>query len=378
MIAQGVHLARRRALGWGGERRRRRRGWGVRARDLVVGVACLVSLWSGHAPCGDAPRYVDMHVHVGCLGFHASGCFVAEELRRSPKFRFYLRALGVTEEELRAKGDRLVIERLSARIAASETIRLAVVLALDGVIDADGELDRGRTQVYVPNEYLARELPAFGNLRFGASINPYRRDAIERLEWAKREGAVLVKWIPAIMDIDPADERIIPFYDKLVELDLPLLTHAGQERAFSFANDLLGDPRRLALPLARGVTVIAAHIATTGRNEGEENFERILPMFREHPKLYADISSLTQINKLGYLRRALEEEGLVGRLLYGSDWPLQFFPLVSPWYQLRELRMREIRAIQAIENPWDRDVALKRAMGVPEEVFARSALLLGL
>jgi hypothetical protein len=101
------------------------------------------------------------------------------------------------------------------------------------------------------------------------------------------------------MYIDPADSRIIPFYKKMVELDLALLSHAGQKRSFAHARDELGDPKRLVLPLSLGVTVSAAHITSTCENEGEEGFLRLLPMFERYPNLYAGISSLTQINKLG-------------------------------------------------------------------------------
>ncbi len=54
----------------------------------------------------------------------------------------------------------------------------------------------------------------------------------------------------------------------------------------------------LELPLSLGVTVIAAHIASTGKNNGKGKFERLLPLFQRFEYLYTDISSLTQINKL--------------------------------------------------------------------------------
>lgn len=326
----------------------------------------------------DAERsYVDMHVHVGCVGAGGSGCFLSPSLKDNFRFNFYLLAFDVTADELEREGDAVVLAKLSKKIAASTLVGKAVVLAMDGAV-SDGELDLDRTQIYVPNEFLARELDRYDNLVFGASVNPYRSDALERLERAKAAGAVLVKWIPAIMGVDPADNALIPFYDKLVELELPLLTHAGQERSFAYADDKLGDPLRLVLPLERGVTVIAAHIATTGQSEGEDNFQRILPMFQKYPNLYADISSLTQVNKLGFLSEALQKPVLVERLLYGSDYPLQFFPLVSPWFQLPEVPLETIKGIQALENLWDRDVTLKKAMGVPDAVFERSAELLGL
>lgn len=350
---------------------------------LALALALAIIYWA--IPGAELPPpssthggYVDMHVHVGCIGAGGSGCFVSPELRDGYKFPFYLRAFDTSQEELEAKGDVIVIEKLSRKIAASRLVAKAVVLAMDGVVTPSGELDLSKTQIFVPNEYLVRELAAYDNLLFGASVNPYRPDALQRLEWVKRHGAVLIKWIPAIMEIDPADTRIVPFYEKLIELDLPLLTHAGQERSFAHARDELGDPLRLKLPLELGVTVIAAHIATTGEIDGEENFDRLLPMFEQYPNLYSEISSLTQINKLGYLKRALEHEPILDRLIYGSDWPLQFFPLVSPWHQLRHLSFARMKAIQEIENQWDRDVELKRAMGVEPAIFARSAELLGL
>ena len=319
-----------------------------------------------------------MHVHTAGIGAGGSGCYVAPALADSYKFSWYLRAFGVSREILERDGDAVVIAGIAARIAASRVVDKAVILAMDGVVDATGELDRRRTQVYVPNGFIRRETARYPNLLYGASINPYRPDAIERLRAARSAGAVLVKWIPAIMGIDPADPAISPFYKVAAEIGIPLLIHVGQERSFSDAADELGDPARLALPLELGVTVIAAHIATTGKNEGEDNFERLLSMFARYPNLYTDISSLTQINKLGYLQRAIAAHGVSDRMIYGSDWPLQFFPLVSPWYQLGRVPFRELRGVSDITNQWDRDVALKRAIGVPAAVFDRSRLLLGI
>jgi len=264
---------------------------------------------------------IDLHAHVAGIGAGGSGCLVSDELRTNVRFRWYLWAMGVDLDELEAEGDAIVFPRLAAAVADSRRVERAVVLAMDGVIDAAGELDLDATEIYVPNEYVLENVRHHAELLFGASVHPRRRDALERLEWARANGAVLVKWLPAIMDIDPADPAYAAFYAKLVELRLPLLVHVGAERAFARANDALGDPRRLTAPLDAGVTVIAAHLATTGETDGEEDFERLLPLFERYSNLYADISSLTQINKLGYLRRALAHPGVTEHLVYGSDWP---------------------------------------------------------
>jgi hypothetical protein len=286
--------------------------------------------------------------------------------------------MDVSEDELRQHGDRIVIEQLSNRIAASQTVNKAVILAMDGYVTEGGLLDRDKTQVYVPNEYIARETARFDNLIYGASVNPNRRDAIERLRTARANGAVMIKWIPSIMNIDPAAPRHIPFYRAMAELGIPLLVHVGMEKSFANARDELADPLRLSVPLEQGVTVIAAHIATTGESEGQDNFERLLPLFAQYPNLYTDISSLTQINKLGYLAQALEVDGLSERMLYGTDWPLQFFPLISSWYHLNHIGIDDAWQVSGIANKWDQDVALKVAFGVPEDVFQRAATLLNI
>ena len=321
---------------------------------------------------------LDMHCHTAGVGDGSSGCFVSKELRNNFRFNIYLKAFGVTLAEVEEKGDQLLIERLAKRVAESERVGAAIILAMDGVIGDDGKLARNRTEFFIPNEFVAKETAKYPNLFFGASINPRRPDALERLQWAKVNGARLVKWLPSIQFIDPSDKSFEPFYRKLVELDLPLLTHAGQERSFTHARDELADPVRLELPLDLGVKVIVAHAASTGQNEGEEDIDRLIGMLEAYPNLYSDISSMTQINKQGYLEKALSESRFEGKLLYGSDFPLINTAAVSPWYFPLNLSREQMQNISAIENPWDRDVVLKEALGVPAKIFAKPAEFFGI
>ncbi len=317
------------------------------------------------------PAIVDMHCHLAGIGAGGSGCFVSPALRKSWRFHIYLRSFGVTESELRQHGDQLVADRLSRTLAQSRFVSRAVVLALDGVIDEKGRLDTNRTEAYVPNEFVLEAVEKHTNFLFGASVNPHRPDALARLEWARQHGAVLVKWIPSIMDIDPADHALVPFYRKLVELQLPLLTHTGQERSFSSSHDAYCDPERLRLPLSLGVSVIAPHIASKGRFGGERSTDRLARLMRQYPNLYSDISSLTQLNKPGYLKEALTRPEFVGRLMYGTDFPLINTPLVSPWFFAIRLSPRQLLRIIRERNPWDRDVLLKQSLGTPASIFDR-------
>jgi hypothetical protein len=320
------------------------------------------------------PGIVDTHCHIAGIGAGGSGCFVSEKMRDNWRFNIYLRSFGVSRKELEEKGDSLVADRISESLGKSRYVSKAVLLALDGVVGPDGQLDTNRTEVYVPDEFVAEMAARHTNLLFGSSINPYRADALERLDWAKAHGAVLVKWIPPIMEINPDDPKLVPFYKKMAALNLPLLSHTGKEGSFSRATEELGDPEKLRLPLSLGVTVIAAHIASAEKYQGERGPDRLARLMSEYPNLYTDISALTQVNRPGALKEALTKPEFSGRLVYGTDFPLINTLMVSPWYSLR-LSLREKYSIWRVKNPWDRDVLMKHDLGVPTETFARPAKL---
>src|SRR5690606_23622534 len=140
------------------------------------------------------------------------------------------------------------------------------------------------------------------------------------------------RWSPSFTDISPADPSPTPYCGRMRELSLPLLSHTGTERSFTRARDELADPRRLRLPLEQGLLVIAAHTGAGGRNDGQADLRHLLALMREFPNLHADISALTQANRIGVLREVLEAPETAGRLVYGSDFPLINTALVSPWY----------------------------------------------
>lgn len=67
-------------------------------------------------------------------------------------------------------------------------------------------------------------------------------------------------------------------------------------------------------------------------------------------------------------------KGALDKLVHGSDCP---FP-VTPWVFLDRLPLSEVRRIAALKSGIARDLAIKRALGMPEAVFHRGADLLGL
>ncbi|PNU18965.1 metal-dependent hydrolase [Geothermobacter hydrogeniphilus] len=352
---------------------------------IALGILILTILLHPGRCRTDRPQepIIDMHVHVAGLGAD-SDCFITSELLDNWRYNIYLKAFGTSEKELRANGDALIFERIAERLDRSRLVDGAVLLALDKVYDREtGRPQPERTEVYIPNDFVRDGCRQFDNLHYGASVNPYREDWEEQLIQADRDGAVLIKWLPAVQQIDPSAPGIEPFYRKLVELDLPLLVHTGAERSFSSSHDRLGDPRLLIKPLKAGVTVIAAHVATTGSHEGEAYIDRLLPLLQQYDNLYSDISGLTQLNKMIYPGRVARTGAISHKLLYGSDFPLIScgigpFRLVSGWNFCWNLSWRQLWFLQRVKNDWDRDLLLKQALGFPDAVFTRPARLLNL
>jgi predicted TIM-barrel fold metal-dependent hydrolase len=273
-----------------------------------------------------------------------------------------------------------------------------LLFAFDRCYGEDGKPDAERTAFYVPDAYAretARQHPRV--FEWAASIHPYRADCVAALEEAKRGGARAVKWLPAAMGMDPASGRCDRFYEALARLGLPLISHAGEERAV-LGNDIqeFGNPLRLRRALDAGVRVVIAHCASMGQDrdldQGENGpivdsfllFARLFGEKRYEKNLFGDISAMTQVNRAGpALASVIERDEWHPRLLNGSDYPL---PGIMPIYSVDYLVslglvaeaarpvLQEIRS----HNPLLFDFVLKRQLrsngkALPGSVFETRA-----
>ena len=278
--------------------------------------------------------------------------------------------------------DRSYVERmhnlLDGLIATGAPGVKMLLFAFERAHDEAGRPNLDETAFYVPDAYardVARAHPQY--FEWAASIHPYRADAVDALVQAKADGARAVKWLPAAMGIDPASPRCDRFFSVLNKLDLPLITHAGLERAvFGHDGQDAGNPLRLRRALDAGVRVVVAHCASMGEDrdldrggamaDSFELFARLMGEKRYEKNLFADISAMTQLNRAGpALARALEDEAWQPRLLNGSDYPL---PGVMPIYSvdyLVSLGLLDARAAPVLReirlhNPLVFDFVLKR------------------
>lgn len=287
----------------------------------------------------DPAQFVDHHTHIAGIGTGGTGNFVNPKMLswsypfHHLKFKVYLSAAGVKDV---ANADQTMVQRLVDLVEHLPQPGKHRLLAFDKNYSPEGTANPEKTEFFVPNEYVFELAAQYPDLFIpNISVNPYRVDALIELErWAK-QGARIVKWLPNAMGIDPSDPRCDPFYQKMKELDLILLSHGGEEKAVEADEDQkLGNPLLLRRPLDAGVKVIVAHCAGLGENEDTDDperkrvsnfdlFMRLMDDKRYDGLLFADISAMTQFNRIGKpLNTILSREDLHERLVNGSDYPL--------------------------------------------------------
>ncbi|MEK7628203.1 MAG: amidohydrolase family protein [Patescibacteria group bacterium] len=317
---------------------------------------------------------IDVHCHH--LAFCAeNGGYIHPKFGTGFRASAYLNTLGILnwrEAYLSSRRDRQRIDEkyrqlLVARVEESE-LDHAVILAFDSVYDSKGLPDYARTPKCVSNKATAALCRASRKLLFGGSVNPYRRDAMDELEYCLQEGAVLIKWLPNVMGFDPADPHNLPFYDRVRQAQIPLLIHIGIEYALPNIDMRFAGLDRLEAVLKTGVTVIAAHCC--GGKPFREDYTHFAEMSRlvqEYPNLYLDVSGMAAAHRKPRLLTSIGDAVVQKRLVYGSDYPV---PL-HPWAFGRELRRAGVKRKDLSRNYFDRDIAIKRACGLPEEAFGR-------
>ncbi len=335
-------------------------------------------------------KLVDYHVHLIGMQTAYTGNFVHSNFFSWRHPFLHLAALafeiafGIKD---RTKADQEAVERLLHLIREMPMHGKYCLLAFDCHYDDNGFFDLVKSKIHVSNEYIFRVASQHQHVFIPSiSIHPYRADAIDELQkWAERK-VKIVKWMPNAMGMNPMDQRCIPYYNKMRELDLILLTHIGHESAVPVTNGQeLGNPLLLRRALDQGVKVIMAHCGTLGKGKNfdqngrkEANFDLFLKLMDEpayQNRLYGDLAAVTQINRMNYLPTLikLSQPGqlLHNRLVNGSDYPLPTvnFLISTKLLQRKGLLTREEReGLNDIYqwNPLLFDFVLKRTLRHPQ------------
>lgn len=311
---------------------------------------------------------VDCHVHV-CAMTPGHGS-VSAKLRRRFSFVFMRWRLGVSFFADDERLEREVETKLVDTVRETTELDAVVVLAFDRVYTNDGRSDDANTHLFVTNDYVIDLVRKHPKLYFGASIHPYRPDALAELERCVAAGAVLMKWLPVTQDINPADERCLPFYDALAHHRLPLLCHTGGELTLPYMNAGYADPELLVPALRRGVTVIGAHCGTRAVPSETDYLPAFCRLAREHEHFYGDTSALNLPMRSYAYETILNDEAVRRKLVHGSDWPVITVP------PARMGRLKALRLLATEGNWMRRDVVIKRALGLGDDYWHRAATLL--
>lgn len=301
---------------------------------------------------------VDIHTHLLAPGLRFDRMFDRVSLA------FFGRRMGVEARALRKDPFGVYRDTFARLIGESHHVAQACLFGVDARCDAQGrEVHRDRT-VCSDNEtvwetaqaYPDRFIPFF-------SINPLRPDALERIDEYAERGFKGAKFLQNYWGTDLNQERFLPYYESLVAHRLPLIVHIGMEYAVESVS-ACESIRMVDLPLAAGVTVIAAHIgmgAPSGGRFSPSAFSRnprhfgpdyfgLLERLERQPNLYADLSATLVPFKARALRHLSQQRQVHHKLLFGTDYPVPFTILLNT-YDLPYPRRREIARI---DNPFDR------------------------
>ncbi len=309
---------------------------------------------------------LDIHVHVSAFTPPHGG--MSRQLLDSIAFRFMRWKLGVTGEDEQAERD--IEARLVQTIRQTERLDAAVVLAFDAVYDRDGRLDADNTHLHVTNDYVIELVARNKQILFGASVHPYRKDAIAELERCVNAGAVLCKWLPITQNFNPADERCFPFYEALAHHKLPLLSHTGGENALPQLDKSTADPALLIPALQRGVTVIMAHCGTRSLPTEPDFLDTFARLAKEYEHCYGDTSALNLPARWGAYDVILDDPIVRSKLVHGSDWPIISLP------PMMKLGLFESAALLDESNWMRRDVLTKEMLGFDDDYWHRAAKVL--
>lgn len=326
-------------------------------------------------------KIIDIHLHIGGMG-NSSPCRMSKKFLSSPAYLYMVLRSRIPVDKLFKDHDKILRKTLIDRLNKSPSVDYGVFLSLDAVHKENGKADKKRSHMVVPNDYVMGISKDNEKVLFGASVHPNRGigNGTEELDRCIDGGAVLVKWIPNCQIIDPSDKKYAWFYKKLADENLPLLCHTGPEHAIPVVSrkyQEYGNPRKLRLALDMGVTVIAAHCASSFFPWEKSYVDELSEMFEESERgkwhLYADISAMCSLFRAPMIETILKKIPHE-HMVFGSDYPVPIDNM-SP-HLVQTLDVKEYRKISKIDNPIEKNYHQLLAMGFPKEAMTKASSIL--
>ena len=319
---------------------------------------------------------IDGHVHAVGTGKRGSGCWYRPRGLTRLGEPLLMRAMGLPLSALRDDFETIYSAALLRQIREAE-LDAAVLLAHEQAYRDDGTVIEGCGSFFVPNDYVLGLARRHREFLPAVSIHPARRDAFDELERCLEAGAVMLKCLPNVQNMDWNDRRYRKFLERMAETGLILLAHTGSERTMPVLRPDLASPRVLTQALEIGVTCIAAHCGTGMIGLDPDYFDEFVAMTKRHANLYGDNSALAGLSlrfRPRQMKRIRADPELAARIIHGSDVPVPSSGLVMAAFGM--IGWEDYAASLEFEGSMARDVMLKRALGFPVECETRLAGLL--
>src|SRR4051812_31367954 len=96
---------------------------------------------------------IDYHAHLAALPTEDNGCWMSPRMRNGRKLKIFAAIHKLPLHDPR-EANRIYLAALKTQLEASTRVDRAVLLALDGIYDSEGRLDRGQTNFLISNDYL--------------------------------------------------------------------------------------------------------------------------------------------------------------------------------------------------------------------------------
>lgn len=307
-------------------------------------------------------RTVDTHTHL-----------LNPEVRFDRLFdrvtvRFFAKSLGTTPARLAADPYGTYVKTMMRCVRESHYLDRVCLFPVDARVDARGrEQHRDKTVCSRTEDVLAvhRDYPQL-TVPF-LSVNPLRPDALDRLDAYHARGCRGAKFLQNYWRLDLNQDRLVPYYEKLRDLGIPLVIHLGSEYTID-ADPAYEGIDMLRLPLQVGGTVIAAHMALgrichrvlVWRNlsrkprDFDADYFALLDLLERHDNLYADLAAILSPLRARALRHLSRQDRIGAKILFATDYPVPFPTLFNSF----DLPWRTRRRLARITNPFDRAVEI--------------------
>lgn len=217
-------------------------------------------------------------------------------------------------------------------LASQERTGVDICVCLNIATNPGQEHTINNTAASICKEYPNR-LIAFG------SVHPDSPDAMEELAHIKELGIPGVKMHPDYQGFMADEERLDPIYDRISELGLPLVLHAGWD---CYSPNLIHCPPERSASVARKFPKLKLVLAHFG---GLKQWDQVLEHLAGLPNVYFDTAMAATYQLSEELAMKILNRHPAENILLGSDCPWEDPRASVRWVQALPLSESRKEAI---------------------------------